>query len=333
MEFFGDVAVAHASFFRWRMMSTASRLVRMRVREFVTCDGAEWIRTVLAGRGGSATVCLDTFHLVTWATDARVLLESLVEAQFRAHALCGGRRRHTLSGTLCCPQTPWQRPKGAEKEEWWTGQETTSGTARPSQILHVVEALADYKRTLDQVRRDEWNELRRRAGAGAKALEGMRWLLLRNWANLSSAEKGVLRGLERANRRLFRAWQLKEELRELLRLPLIAASRVLDEWLLLRQPLAPRALRPPRPQRPSLPGVGRGDDRVEAHERHCRGEQRRDRPYPLRRSRLSQPRALRHDDHARPRRHRPGAALGRLSRPRPPPAVRENDGPELPWAA
>lgn len=123
--------------------------------EFVTCDGAEWIRTVVAERAGGATVCLDTFHLVQWATTA-----------------------------------------------------------------------------LDQVRRDEWNRLRRQGGAqAAKELKGVRFLLLRNWENLSSGQKGVLRDLERANRRLFRAWQLKEELRELLRLPLIAAQRALSEWL------------------------------------------------------------------------------------------------------
>ncbi len=42
--------------------------------EFVTCDRAERIRTVLAGRAGSATVCLATFQLVKGSTDALVLL-------------------------------------------------------------------------------------------------------------------------------------------------------------------------------------------------------------------------------------------------------------------
>jgi transposase len=36
----------------------------------VTCDGAEWIRTVVAERAKGATICLDTFHLIGWATDA-----------------------------------------------------------------------------------------------------------------------------------------------------------------------------------------------------------------------------------------------------------------------
>jgi transposase len=33
--------------------------------QFVTCDTAEWIRTVVAERAPGALVCLDTFHLMT----------------------------------------------------------------------------------------------------------------------------------------------------------------------------------------------------------------------------------------------------------------------------
>jgi transposase len=44
--------------------------------QFVTCDRTEWTRVVLKAeeRAGGATVCLDTFHLIGWATDALVLL-------------------------------------------------------------------------------------------------------------------------------------------------------------------------------------------------------------------------------------------------------------------
>lgn len=123
--------------------------------QFVTCDGAEWIRTVVAERAPTATVCLDTFHVVSWATDA-----------------------------------------------------------------------------LDEVRRGEWNALRRSGGAAAaKALKGLRFLLLRNWENLSGGQRSVIRELEGTNRRLLRAWQLKEELRDIFSLPLLAARRALDDWL------------------------------------------------------------------------------------------------------
>ena len=128
------------------------RTARLR---FVTADGAEWIRTVVASRAPEAIVCVDTFHVVGWATDA-----------------------------------------------------------------------------LDEVRRDEWNRLRKaKAVHAAKTLKGLRWLLVRNWENLTAAQKSVIRDLDASNRRLLRAWQLKEELREIFKLPLLAARRALDDWL------------------------------------------------------------------------------------------------------
>jgi transposase len=123
--------------------------------QFVTCDGAEWIRTVVAERAPEAIVCLDTFHLVGWATKA-----------------------------------------------------------------------------LDEVRREGWNHLRRNGGArAAKEFKGLRWMLLRNWENLSPKQKGTIRDLEGVNKRTFRAWQLKEELREIMAMPLAAARLGLDAWL------------------------------------------------------------------------------------------------------
>lgn len=87
-------------------------------------------------------------------------------------------------------------------------------------------------KALDDVRRHEWNQLRRTGGAkAAKALKGLRFLLLRNWANLTGRQKDVIRQLEHVNRRLLRAWQLKEELAELFTMPLIAARSALDAWL------------------------------------------------------------------------------------------------------
>jgi transposase len=128
---------------------------RAKELEFITCDGAEWIRTVLAERAPGATVCLDTFHLIGWATKA-----------------------------------------------------------------------------LDEVRREEWNNLRRNGGAAAaKEFKGLRWMLLRNWENLDSGQKGVIRDLERANKRTFRGWQLKEELRDIFTMPFLAACRALSDWL------------------------------------------------------------------------------------------------------
>lgn len=136
-----------------------------RALRFVTADGADWIRDVVVDRAPDAVVCLDTFHVISWATDA-----------------------------------------------------------------------------LDEVRRGEWNRLRQAGAArAAKEFKGLRFLLRRNWENLTGSQKAVIRALEKANRRTFRAWQLKEELRDIFSMPLLAAQRALDDWLAYasRSQLAP----------------------------------------------------------------------------------------------
>ena len=98
--------------------------------------------------------------------------------------------------------------------------------------LDTFHAISWATTALDEVRRAEWNRLRQ-AGASkaAKEFKGLRFLLRRNWENLTGPQKGVIRDLERSNRRTFRAWQLKAELRDIFALPLLAARRALDEWL------------------------------------------------------------------------------------------------------
>lgn len=122
---------------------------------FVTADGATWITEVVAERAPDAIVCLDTFHVISWATKA-----------------------------------------------------------------------------LDEVRRVEWNRLRKAGRAkAAKEFKGLRFLLRRNWENLTMGQREVIWALETANRRTFRAFQLKEELRDIFALPLLKARRALDDWL------------------------------------------------------------------------------------------------------
>ena len=85
---------------------------------------------------------------------------------------------------------------------------------------------------LDQVRREEWNKLRHAGRAkAAKAFKNLRFLLRRNWENLSMGQRETIWALEAANRRTFRAFTLKEELRDILALPLIQARSALDAWL------------------------------------------------------------------------------------------------------
>jgi len=122
---------------------------------FVTADGAEWIKNVLARRCPKATVCLDPFHVVSWATKA-----------------------------------------------------------------------------LDEVRRAVWNEARRSGQTSlARDLKGARYALWKNPEDLTRRQTAKLADIARINKPLYRAYLLKEQLREVFRLPFRAAVALLDHWL------------------------------------------------------------------------------------------------------
>ena len=71
-------------------------------------------------------------------------------------------------------------------------------------------------------------------GADARGLiRGKRWLLLRRWANLDWEERQTLRTLFALNRRLAKAYLLKEQLAQLWSYTYEAAAhRFLTNWLL-----------------------------------------------------------------------------------------------------
>jgi transposase len=128
---------------------------RAEALRFVTADGAGWIKNVLARRCPKATVCLDPFHVVSWATDA-----------------------------------------------------------------------------LDQVRRTVWNEARRCGQTSlARDLKGARYALWKNPEDLTRRQTAKLADIARINKPLYRAYLLKEQLREVFRLPFRAAVALLDHWL------------------------------------------------------------------------------------------------------
>lgn len=71
--------------------------------------------------------------------------------------------------------------------------------------FHVVKALNG---ALDEVRKEQWREL----GADQrKAIKGMRWLLGMHSRNRTKAHTRLLNQLRKSNRRIYRAWVLKDE--------------------------------------------------------------------------------------------------------------------------
>ena len=96
--------------------------------------------------------------------------------------------------------------------------------------FHVVAWVTD---ALDEVRRQTWNDARR-AGqrALARQLKGARYALWRNPEDLTARQEAKLADIARTNRRLYRAYLLKEQLRQVFAQDSArAAISLLERWL------------------------------------------------------------------------------------------------------
>jgi transposase len=128
---------------------------RCRQIELVSADGADWIADAVGLRCPNAKLCVDPFHVVSWATDA-----------------------------------------------------------------------------LDLVRREVWNAARR-AGqtALARGLRDCRFALWKNPEHLTARQQNKLAYIEKTNRKLYRAYLLKEQLRQVFAPG--GAERIIlfDAWL------------------------------------------------------------------------------------------------------
>ncbi len=96
--------------------------------------------------------------------------------------------------------------------------------------FHVVKLATD---ALDDVRRELWNEARRAGDtAGAHWLKGARWALWKRPERLSARQQAKLATIAQMNKRLYRAYLLKEQLRVVFQLPdSTEAIALLDAWL------------------------------------------------------------------------------------------------------
>jgi transposase len=87
-------------------------------------------------------------------------------------------------------------------------------------------------RATDQVRRDEWNAHERSHTAAGRWVKGTRWSLLKAPERQTVGQLATLWEVQTHNRRLYRAFLLREELRLLYHLddPRLAPAH-LDAWL------------------------------------------------------------------------------------------------------
>jgi transposase len=95
--------------------------------------------------------------------------------------------------------------------------------------FHVVMLGTD---ALDEVRREVWNEARRQGNMQlARDLKGARFAVWKNPENLTDRQQAKLSTIQKTNARLYRAYLLKEQLRQIYQVSAAHAERLLNGWL------------------------------------------------------------------------------------------------------
>ncbi len=145
-----------------------------------------------------------------------------------------GRDRKTLSaffaalGESRCAAVTHVSADAAQ----WIAEEVAAhcpNAVRCADAFHIVAWAGD---ALDQVRRDTWNEARRGGmSVHARDLKGARYALWKNPKNLTDRQQLKLAWVAKVNHQLFRAYLLKEQLREVFRLKGSEGKQLLDSWL------------------------------------------------------------------------------------------------------
>jgi len=95
--------------------------------------------------------------------------------------------------------------------------------------FHVVKLAGE---AVDKVRREEWNAQGKSKTGRGRWVKGTRWALLKAPENRTAKQDSALAEVQSANKRLFRAFLLKEQLRELYHhVSPAAAAAYLEDWL------------------------------------------------------------------------------------------------------
>lgn len=97
--------------------------------------------------------------------------------------------------------------------------------------FHIIKWATE---ALDQVRREVWNQARRHRGGRtvARELKGARFVLWKGSERLTTRQEVTLARIAQINQKLYRAYLLKEQLREVFQQPNgIIAIGMLHEWL------------------------------------------------------------------------------------------------------
>jgi transposase len=212
-------AVAELMRIAWRTVGgICERVAAQAQREVDLLDGLRRIGIdEISHRKGqrylTVVVDHDTGRLV-WAAAGRD--RKTVEAFFDAL----GETRCNQIRLVSCDMAGWIAGPVADR---------LPGAVRCVDPFHVIQLATD---ALDEIRREVWNEARKNGEvAAAKDLKGARYALWKNPENLTDRQQAKLSSIQKTNARLYRAYLLKEQLRQIYRLPAKAAVELLDEWI------------------------------------------------------------------------------------------------------
>jgi len=134
---------------------------------------------------------------------------------------------HALGETRCAAVTH----VSADAAQWIADEvaENCPNAVRCADPFHIVAWAGD---ALDQVRRDTWNAARKGGmSVHARDLKGARYALWKNPENLTDRQQAKLAWVAKVNHQLFRAYLLKEQLREVFALKGEEGKQLLDSWL------------------------------------------------------------------------------------------------------
>ncbi|MCA1843280.1 MAG: ISL3 family transposase [Actinobacteria bacterium] len=95
--------------------------------------------------------------------------------------------------------------------------------------FHIIKLV---NKAIDTTRRWAWNLARKAGGEDAAWVKGTRWALVKDPGSLTTKQRLILRELRLSRSVLYRAWEMKEGLRDIYRLREFgAAHQFLDRWL------------------------------------------------------------------------------------------------------
>jgi transposase len=114
----------------------------------------------------------------------------------------------------------------------WIGEVVGARCENATVYLDAFHLVKWVTEALDEVRRQTWNEARR-AGmrTHARDLKGARYALWKNPEDLTVRQKAKLAWVATVNRRLYRGYLLKEQLRAVFAVKGVRALVMLERWL------------------------------------------------------------------------------------------------------